>query len=85
MNTQEALAHDVFRRLEDDAVLGLMDMKGMEQPFMFVLRRQVEAATHTHQPAGGSSPTQSFSVSGTSTSPRTVPSSESYASRPWSW
>jgi len=32
--------HDVFRRLEDDAVLGLMDMKGMEQPFLFVLRRQ---------------------------------------------
>ncbi|GAB3761581.1 DUF4334 domain-containing protein [Ramlibacter monticola] len=30
---------DVFRRLEADAVLGLMDMKGMETPFFFVLRR----------------------------------------------
>lgn len=31
---------DVFRRLDEDAVLGLMDMKGMEQPFFFVLRRR---------------------------------------------
>jgi hypothetical protein len=31
---------DVFRRLDADAVLGLMDMKGMEQPFFFVLRRE---------------------------------------------
>ena len=32
---------DVFRRLDADSVLGLMDMKGMEQPFFFVLRREL--------------------------------------------
>jgi len=35
----EVPIQDVFRRLGEDAVLGLMDMKGMEQPFFFVLRR----------------------------------------------
>jgi hypothetical protein len=35
----EAPIQDVFRRLEAHAVLGLMDMKGMAQPFFFVLRR----------------------------------------------
>jgi hypothetical protein len=35
----EVPIQDVFRRLADDAVLGLMDMKGMERPFFFVLRR----------------------------------------------
>jgi hypothetical protein len=35
----EVPIQDVFRRLEHDAVLGLMDMKGMAQPFFFVLRR----------------------------------------------
>ena len=31
---------DVFRRMDADSVLGLMDGKGMAQPFFFVLRRQ---------------------------------------------
>lgn len=31
--------HDVFRRLDDDTVLGLMDLKGDPLPFFFVLRR----------------------------------------------
>src|SRR5206468_2507045 len=31
---------DVFRRLDADTVLGLMDMKGMQQPFFFVLQRE---------------------------------------------
>jgi hypothetical protein len=31
---------DVFRRMDDGTVLGMMDMKGMEQPFFFVLRRE---------------------------------------------
>jgi hypothetical protein len=31
---------DVFRRLDGDRLLGLMDCKGMAQPFFFVLRRQ---------------------------------------------
>ncbi|MEJ7928548.1 DUF4334 domain-containing protein [Ramlibacter sp. AN1015] len=30
---------DVFRGVDADTVLGLMDMKGMDQPFFFVLRR----------------------------------------------
>lgn len=30
---------DVFRRIDDDAVLGLMDRKGMTRPFFFILRR----------------------------------------------
>jgi hypothetical protein len=30
---------DVFRRIDDDTVFGLMDLKGMEAPFFFLLRR----------------------------------------------
>jgi hypothetical protein len=33
--------NDVFRRLDDNTVLGLMDRKGDPQPFFFVLRRTV--------------------------------------------
>ena len=32
--------NDVFRRVDEDTVLGLMDLKGMEQPFFFLLRRE---------------------------------------------
>jgi hypothetical protein len=31
--------HDVFRQVDDATRLGLMDMRGMDQPFFFVLRR----------------------------------------------
>ena len=31
--------NDIFRRVDDNTVLGLMDFKGMEQPFFFVLNR----------------------------------------------
>jgi len=31
---------DVFRRVDADTLLGLMDFKGMERPFFFVLRRE---------------------------------------------
>ncbi|MFM9088743.1 MAG: DUF4334 domain-containing protein [Cyanobium sp.] len=31
---------DVFRRLDGGSLLGVMDAKGMAQPFFFVLRRQ---------------------------------------------
>ncbi len=31
--------HDVFRKLDDSTVLGLMDWKGMSQPFFFWLHR----------------------------------------------
>ena len=31
--------HDVFRKIDDNTVLGLMDWKGMPQPFFFILNR----------------------------------------------
>jgi hypothetical protein len=31
--------HDIFRKVDDDTVLGLMDHKGSPQPFFFILRR----------------------------------------------
>lgn len=33
--------NDHFRRLADDILLGAMDMRGMPQPFFFLLRREV--------------------------------------------
>lgn len=36
---------DVFRRVDPDTVLGMMDMRGLEQPFFFVLRRDEGVAT----------------------------------------
>ena len=35
--------NDVFRKVDDNTVLGVMDFKGMTQPFFFILRRE-EAA-----------------------------------------
>jgi hypothetical protein len=32
--------NDVFRQVDDNSVLGIMDRKGMAQPFFFVLRRE---------------------------------------------
>ena len=32
--------NDVFRKLDDDNVLGIMDLKGMAQPFFFRLHRE---------------------------------------------
>lgn len=31
--------NDVFRKIDKDTLLGLMDLKGMRKPFFFVLRR----------------------------------------------
>jgi len=31
---------DCFRRLDANTLLGVMDLKGMQQPFFFVLRRE---------------------------------------------
>lgn len=42
---------DVFRRLGADQVLGLMDMKGLDRPFFFVLTRQHAAAGSSTQTA----------------------------------
>ena len=33
--------HDIFRKIDDNTVLGLMDFKGAEKPFFFVLRRDL--------------------------------------------
>ncbi|MCE4557106.1 DUF4334 domain-containing protein [Pelomonas cellulosilytica] len=32
--------HDVFRRIDDDTVMGLMDLKGASRAFFFLLKRQ---------------------------------------------
>lgn len=32
--------HDVFRRVDEDTVVGAMDMRGLAQPFLFSLRRE---------------------------------------------
>ncbi len=39
--------NDVFRKLDDDTVLGVMDFKGMEQPFFFLLRREGVGPSHS--------------------------------------
>jgi hypothetical protein len=33
-------ADDAFRRVDDNTVVGAMDLRGLETPFMFVLRRE---------------------------------------------
>jgi hypothetical protein len=32
--------NDVLRQLDADSVLGMMDLKGVQQPLFFVLRRE---------------------------------------------
>ncbi len=32
--------HDVFRKVDVNTLLGMMDLKGIDQPFFFVLRRE---------------------------------------------
>lgn len=32
--------HDVFRKIDDDTVMGLMDMRDLSQPFFFILKKQ---------------------------------------------
>ena len=34
--------NDVFRKIDQDAVFGVMDFKGMKSPFFFILRREHE-------------------------------------------
>lgn len=45
---------DAFRRVDDDTVLGLMDLRGMDEPFPFVLRRDLSPGPRTSGPAGRS-------------------------------
>lgn len=33
--------NDVFRRIDDNTVFGVMDFRGMRQPFFFILRREL--------------------------------------------
>ena len=33
--------NDVFRKIDDDSVFGVMDLKRMKNPFFFILRREV--------------------------------------------
>jgi hypothetical protein len=44
-------AHDAFRRVDPDTVVGATDLRGMPRPFFFVLRR--EAGQPGGQRAGG--------------------------------
>ena len=32
--------HDIFRKVDDDTLVGAMDLRGLDQPFMFVLHRE---------------------------------------------
>lgn len=36
--------HDIFRKIDENTVFGLMDLKGMKNPFFFILRREHHAA-----------------------------------------
>jgi len=47
--------NDVFRRIDDDTVLGLMDQKGSAKTFFFVLKRQVAMPTAASSAAISSS------------------------------
>ena len=47
---------DAFRRVGEDTLLGLMDLRGMAAPFPFVLRREVSPARRTSGPAGRTPP-----------------------------
>jgi hypothetical protein len=33
--------NDVFRKVDDDTLVGAMDLRGLEMSFMFVLRRDL--------------------------------------------
>jgi hypothetical protein len=41
--------HDVFRQVDQDTLLGLMDLRGVPQPFFFVLRRASDRDTRADQ------------------------------------
>lgn len=49
---------DVFRRVDADTLLGVMDARGVEQPFFFLLHREAEAAAagEARSPAPSASP-----------------------------
>jgi hypothetical protein len=47
---------DSFRRLGEDTLLGLMDLRGVPEPFPFLLRRELSAGRRTSDPAGRTPP-----------------------------
>jgi hypothetical protein len=44
--------NDVFRKVDNDTVLGAMDLRGLQMPLMFVLRREPLAASEAVQQGG---------------------------------
>ena len=44
--------NDVFRKVDNDRVLGAMDLRGLQMPLMFVLRREPLAASEAVQQGG---------------------------------
>ena len=44
--------NDVFRKVDNDTVLGAMDLRGLQMPSMFVLRREPLAASEAVQQGG---------------------------------
>jgi hypothetical protein len=40
MSYDDLPVHDVFRAVDGDTVVGAMDLRGLEQPFLFFLRRE---------------------------------------------
>jgi len=71
---------DVFRRLDGERLLGVMDAKGMVQPFFFVLRRE----TGLSAAQGSISPAQRSSSVATcrATSPSSGPNASTGTSSP---
>jgi hypothetical protein len=53
---------DVFRRVDADTVMGMMDLKGMAQPFFFLLRR--ERGRRRHSPLAFLAPQQGGQAAG---------------------
>ena len=40
MSYDDLAIHDAFRKVDDDTLLGAMDLRGLDQPFIFILRRE---------------------------------------------
>ena len=41
--------NDVFRKVDDDTLIGAMDLRGLDMPFMFVMRREAAATAGLDQ------------------------------------
>jgi hypothetical protein len=47
MSYDDLPIHDAFRKVDDDTLLGAMDLRDLDHPFMFILRRE-----NPHQESG---------------------------------